>query len=168
MDNSQIEDKLEYVSDIFEEKPKEVETGLDVESAEMIQLRKACRLLEAARSLKSNNGYYTVIIETSFAAIERTLQFYLINNEFLDPEEYVDHREVYERSSRIGLYSEEFKDKLVALWRNNRSRSYYREGVGSKERADKILDLAEQIHDHVLQLAGQDQDCICKKPEQLK
>lgn len=161
MDNSHIEDKLDEVQDLFDEKPLEVETGLDVDSAEMLQLRKACRLLEAARHLKSENGYYTVVIETSFAAIERTLQFYLIDNNFLDPEEYVDHREVYERSSKAGLYNEEFKEKLVALWRNNRSRSYYREGVGSRERADEMLELAEEIHSHVLQLAGKSHECIC-------
>lgn len=161
MDNSPIEDRLDEVQDLFDEKPREVETGLDVDSAEMLQLRKACRLLEAARHLKAENGYYTVVIETSFAAIERTLQFYLIDNDFLDPEEYVDHREVYERSSKAGLYNEEFKEKLVALWRNNRSRSYYREGVGSRERADEMLELAEAIHQHILQLAGESHECIC-------
>lgn len=163
MDNSHIEDKLDDVQDLFDEKPREVETGLEVDSAEKLQLRKACRLLEAGRHLKSENGYYTVVIETSFAAIERTLQFYLIDNNFLDPEEYVDHREVYERSSKAGLYNKEFKEKLVALWRNNRSRSYYREGVGSRERANEMLELAEEIHSHVLQLAGQHHECICNR-----
>lgn len=164
MDNSHIEDRLDGVRDVFDEKPKTVESGLDVEGAAMLQLRKACRLLEAGRHLKSENGYYTVIIETSFGGIERTLQFHLIDNDFLDPEEYVDHREVYERSSSVGLYSEEFKEKLLSLWRNNRSRSYYREGVGSRERADEMLALAEDIHSHVLQLAGKDHECICSTP----
>ena len=127
----------------------------------MLQLRKACRLLEAGKHLKAENGYYTVIIETSFAAIERTLKFYLIYHDFLDPEEYVDHKEVYDRSSEAGLYNPEFKEKLVSLWRNNRPRSYYREGVGSNERADQMLELAEQIHEHVLQLAGESHECIC-------
>ena len=161
MDNSHIEERLDVVRDVFDEKPETVESGLDVDGAEMLQLRKACRLLEAARHLKSENGYYTVIIETSFAAIERTLQFHLLDNDFLNPEEYVDHREVYERSSSAGLYSEEFKEKLVSLWRNNRSRSYYREGVGSRERADEMLALAEDIHSHGLQLAGKGHECIC-------
>jgi len=162
MDNSHIEDTLDEVQDLFDKRPDNVETGLDVDNPEILQLRKACRLLEAARHLKSENGYYTVVIEASFAAIERTLQFYLIENNFLDPDEYIDHREVYERSSRIGLYSEEFGEKLIALWKNNRSRSYYREGVGSEERASKILQLAEEIHNHVLQLAGKSHECICE------
>jgi hypothetical protein len=144
-----------------DEKPGEVETGLDVESPELLQLRKACRLLETAHHLKTENWYYTVIIETSFATIERTFQFYLINYNFLDPEEYIDHREVYRRSGEAGLYSPEFKEKLVSLWKNNRSRSYYREGVGSRQRAEKMLQLAEAIHIHVLQLAGETHECIC-------
>lgn len=161
MDNSHIEDTLDEVQDLFDEKPREVETGLDVEDPGTLQMRKACRLLEAARHLKAENGYYTVVIETSFAAIERTLQFYLIDKNFLDPSEYVDHREVYERSNESGLYNSKFKEKLVGLWRDNRSRSYYREGVGSQDRADKMLELAEQIHSHVLQLAGESHECIC-------
>lgn len=161
MDNSHIEDTLDQAQKLFDQNPEQVETGLEVDSAELLQLRKACRLLEAARHLKSENGYFTVVIETSFAAIERTLQFYLLKNDFLYPDEYVNHREVYERSSEAGLYSNNFKEKLVALWRNNRSRSYYREGVGSRDRASQMLELAEVIHDHVLQLAGESHECIC-------
>jgi len=161
MDNSHIEDTLDEVQELFNRNPRDVETGLDIDDPATLQLRKACRLLESARRLQSENGYYTVVIETSFAAIERTLQFYLIENDFLSPEEYIDHREVYERSHEIGLYNENFKEKLVGLWRENRSRSYYREGVGSVERADKMLELAEEIHDHVLQLAGESHECIC-------
>lgn len=161
MDNSHIEDRLDGIQDLFDEKPKEVETGLDVDSARTLQLRKACRLLEAARHLEAENGYYTVVIEISFAGIERTLQFYLINNDLLDTDEYVDHPEVYERSKNAGLYNAGFKEKIVALWRNNRSRSYYREGVGSRNRAVAMLELAEEIHSHVLQLAGKSHDCIC-------
>jgi hypothetical protein len=161
VDDSYIEDTLDSVRNLFDEKPEDVETGLDVDDPAMLQLRKACRLLEAGQHLKAENGYYTVIIETSFAAIERSLQFYLIYNNLLDPEEYVDHREVYDRGSEAGLYDPEFKEKLVSLWRNNRSRSYYREGVGSRERSNKMLQLAEQIHSHVLQLAGESHECIC-------
>lgn len=161
MDNSHIEDRLDNVRELFDEKPQDVENGLEVDSAEMLQLRKACRLLEAARHLKSD-GYYTVVIETSFSAMERTLQFYLVDNDFLNPEEYISHREVYERSSRAGLYNEEFKEKLVALWRNNRSRSYYREGVASRKRAEEMLCLAGEVHRHALQLSGEQHECICQ------
>jgi hypothetical protein len=161
VDNSSIEDSLDRALELFDRRPDSVETGLEVDDPEMVQLRKACRLLEAGRRLNADNGYYTLVIEAAFAATERTLQFYLIENGFLEPEEYVDHQEVYERSSDAGLFSEDFVEKLEALWRDNRSRSYYREGVGSEARANEMLELAEQIHDHVLQLAGRGHLCIC-------
>ena len=81
MDNSHIEEKLDEVQILFDRRPEEVETGLDVGDPGMLQLRKACRLLEAARQLIEENGFYTVVIETSFGAIERTLQFYLQEND---------------------------------------------------------------------------------------
>lgn len=162
MKNSNIENLLDETRTVFDARPETVETGLDVDSAELLQLRKGCRLLAAANTLVAENGYHTVIIEASFGAIERTLQFYLLENGFLRPEEYVNHQTVYERSHEAGLYDKVFKDKLIRLWRDNRSKSYYREGVGSERRAAKMLELAETIHQHVLQLAGQRHECICK------
>lgn len=114
-----------------------------------------------ADQLVEENGYYTVVIEVSFAAIERTLQFYLLSNDFLHADEYVDHQAVYERSYEAGLYDEEFREKLVGLWRNNRSRSYYREGVGSEGRAETMFQLAASIHSYVLRLVGDRHECIC-------
>lgn len=162
MEHSRIEDLLDQVRTLFDERPETVETGLAVDKADLLQLRKACRLLAAATHLKEANGYYTLVIEASFAAIERTLQFYLLNKNFLQPEEYVDHRTVYERSHQAGLYDEAFKEKLIGLWRDNRSRSYYREGVGSEQRAEKMLELAKAVHSHVLQLAGYSHECSCQ------
>lgn len=163
MESSTVENFLDEARTLFDERPEHVEAGLAVDSAELLQLRKACRLLEAANTLIAENGYHTVVIEASFGAIERTLQFYLLEEEFLHPEEYVDHQTVYDRSHEAGLYDREFKEKLVGLWRNNRSRSYYREGVGSEKRAEKMLELAEAIHSHVLQLAGRSHECICER-----
>lgn len=126
-----------------------------------LQLRKACRLLDAATFLQEEDGYYTVIVETSFAAVERTIQFYLLDTDLLHEDEYVDHEEVYRRGKRAGLYDQEFAGKLDTLWRNNRSDTYYREGIATEERAQKMLELAEEIHRYVLQIAGQRHECIC-------
>jgi hypothetical protein len=64
MDNSRIEDKLDQVRNVFDKRPEEVETGLEVDGYGLLQLRKGCRLLEAARHLIEENGYYTVVIES--------------------------------------------------------------------------------------------------------
>lgn len=60
--------------------PLNYEDGLDPDANEtaVIQLRKACRLLDACRLLREHDGYHTSVIEMSFAAIERTLEFYAL------------------------------------------------------------------------------------------
>lgn len=161
MDNSKIEDLLDEATTLFEQPGNHFEDGLDVDDPTLLQLRKACRLIDAAKFLEEEDGYYTVIVEASFAAIERNIQFYLLEQGLLHEDEYVDHATVYERGTKAGLYSQEFAGKLDNLWRNNRSDTYYREGIATERRAGKMLELAEAIHRHVLQIAGQKHECIC-------
>jgi len=161
MDNSDIEDLLDKAQTLFERSGTDFEEGLDVDDPTLLQLRKACRLIDAAQFLEQENGYYTVIIEASFAAIERSIQFYLLDTGLLHKDEYVNHEEVYQRGEDAGLYSGEFAGKLTNLWRNNRSDTYYREGVATEDRAEKMVELAEAIHSHILQLAGTSHECIC-------
>jgi hypothetical protein len=161
MDDSSIEDVLDEAQTLFERPGDGFEEGLDVDDPTLLQLRKACRLIDAANFLQEQDGYYTVIVETSFAAIERTIQFYLLDTGLLHEDEYIDHENVYRRGKDAGLYGEEFAGKLTNLWRNNRSDTYYREGIATEDRADKMLELAEEVHNHVLQLAGGSHECIC-------
>lgn len=161
MDDSDVEDLLDEAQRLFRGSGAEPEDGLDVDDPALLQLRKSCRLNDAANFLNDANGYYTVIVETSFAAIERTIQFYLLETGLLHEDEYVNHEDVYRMGENAGLYSDVFADKLLNLWRNNRSETYYREGVATADRAEKMIDLAEAIHSHVLQLAGKDHECIC-------
>ena len=163
MDDSRIEEALDAVMEEFRRGSDDPEAGLDIDDPAVLQLRKSCRLLEAVDSLQSANGYYTVIIEASFAAIERTIQFYLLEKDLLAEDDYVDHETVYERGEDAGLYGPDFGDKLITLWENNRSRTYYREGVGTATSAGLMTDLARQLHDHVLQLAGLSHECICSE-----
>jgi hypothetical protein len=161
MDNSEIEDILDEAQTLFERPGTGFEDGLDVDDPALLQLRKACRLIDAAAFLQAQDGYYTVIVEASFAAIERTIQFYLLDTDLLHEDEYVNHETVYGRGENAGLYSGAFADKLTNLWRNNRSDTYYREGIATEQRAKKMLELAQAIHRHVLQIAGSRHHCIC-------
>ena len=165
MDNSDIEELLDEARTLFEGSGTNFEEGLDVDDPALLQLRKACRLIDAAQFLGQENGYYTVIIEASFAGIERSIQFYLLDTELLHEDEYVDHEEVYQRGEDAGLYRREFADKLTNLWRNNRSDTYYREGIGTEDRAQRMLELATAVHSHILQLAGESHECICNRLE---
>lgn len=161
MENSDVAELLDAAQTSFERRGEQFEDGLNVDEPTLIQLRKACRLLDAAGFLREQDGYYTVIVEASFAAIERTIQFYLLDTDLLHEDEYVDHEEVYRRGKEAGLYDREFAGKLDTLWRNNRSDTYYREGIATEKRAEKMLELAEEVHRHVLKLAGQSHECIC-------
>lgn len=161
MENSSVEELLDEAQDLFDRPGNRFEDGLDVDDPALLQLRKACRLIDAAQFLQKEDGYYTVIVETSFAAIERTIQFHLLETGLLHEDEFVNHETVYQDGTRAGLYNQAFADKLTHLWRNNRSDTYYREGIATEKRAAKMLQLAEAVHSHVLQLAGKSHECIC-------
>jgi len=77
--NDDIRDQLGEAERTFEGSPGTIEEGLDVDDAELVQLRRACRLLEVGSNLL-DQGYYTVVIESAFVAIERTIQFRLIHS----------------------------------------------------------------------------------------
>ncbi|MDZ7731181.1 MAG: hypothetical protein U5K37_10015 [Natrialbaceae archaeon] len=163
MDGSQIETALDGAIEAFRGTPGTPEDGLAVDDPALLQLRKACRLLEAAVFLAAEDGFYTLVVEASFGVIERTLQFYLLERDLLHEDEFVSHEDVYRRAAEAGLYSVEMRDKLLGLWRNNRSRTYYREGIGSQQSAERMVALARQLHDHVTQLAGQRHECCCTR-----
>jgi hypothetical protein len=161
MDNSKAEELLDEAQTQFSKEGK-IEEGLDVEKSEIVQLRKGCRLIEASKFLKEEKGYYTVIIEASFEAIERTIQFYLLEKDMITEEEYINHEKIYEEGVNAGLYSKKFKQKLEELWRNNRSDTYYREAKATEKRSQKMLELAEEIHRHITNLSQNKHKCICK------
>lgn len=147
----------------FRRAPTTPQTGLDVDDPALLQLRKACRLVGAAEFLDAENGYYTVVIEAALSAIERTSQFYLLDTALLHDDDYVTTEQVYDRGEQAGLYDHDVRDKLLDLWRNNRSRTYYREGIGSQQRATDMATLARETHDHVLHVAGYSHECICRE-----
>jgi hypothetical protein len=76
MSSTRIEQLLNDAQAAFDRRPSNIETGLDVSDAALLQLRKACRLLAGAQSLQEQ-GYDTLVIEASFVAMERTVEFRL-------------------------------------------------------------------------------------------
>jgi len=161
MDGSDVENALEAAEQTFQLRAEVVEPGLDVDDDALVQLRKGCRLLTAARVMRERDAH-TVVVETSFASIERLIHFYLLRQTALDASEYLDHEMVYRKAaSGANLYSDEIRDMFLQLWRENRSRTYYRQFVGGEKHADAMLNLAEAVHDHVLGLARATHECGC-------
>ena len=62
MVNDDLRDDLAAAERTFEASPVTIEDGLDVDEAELVQLRRACRLL-AAGSYLLDRDYYTVVID---------------------------------------------------------------------------------------------------------
>lgn len=163
MDGSDVEDALDAAEAAFRDaRGQRAETGLDVADEALVQLRKACRLLEAARTLRDRNGYYTVVIEASFVAVERSIQFYLLHRGRAAAEEIRhEHDAVYRRGAEVNLFSESFAARLIEIWQQNRADVYYRETVASAEQADAMLRLAEAVHRYVVEFGSMEHDCVC-------
>jgi len=159
MTSKDFEAALGNAEDAFQRTPENPEVGLEhVEDPADLQLRKACRLLDAAKFLLERNGHFTVIIEASFVAIERSIQFYVEEKNYDVPGQR--HTEVYELGVRAGLFSQDIADRLEELWRENRSESYYRTGIAGEYRARTVHRLAATLHEEIVE-ETRTRDCIC-------
>lgn len=141
------------------------EEGLDPDQhdADVIQLRKACRLLDACRLLREHDGYHTSVIEMSFAAIERTLEFYALtaSNDTID-DFREGHDRAYDRGVELNLVTAETARRLKQLYRDNRAAAYYRDTVAATQQADAMFDLAVAVHDYVTHFAQCSHECCCQ------
>ena len=141
------------------------EEGLDpnMHDADVIQLRKACRLLDACRLLRDHDGYHTSVIEMSFAATERTLEFYALtaSNDTID-DFREGHDRAYDRGADLRLVTEETARRMKQLYRDNRAAAYYRDTVASAQQADAMFDLAVIIHSYVKNFAQLSHECRCQ------
>jgi len=138
-----------------------VEPGLDVTEDALIQLRKACRILDGIRALRDIDRHHTLVVEGSFAVVERTVQFYVVDAGAAESEEITDHRDSFELGAKAGVFSPETATELIELWWNYRNGLYYQEKRATAEQADAMLTYATCLHDHVTTLAGRDHDCLC-------
>jgi hypothetical protein len=143
----------------------EYEEGLDpsAHTVDVIQLRKACRLLDACRLLREHDGYHTSVIEMSFAAIERTLEFYALtaSNDTID-DFREGHDRAYDRGAALGLVSEETARRMKQLYRENRAASYYRDTIAAAQQADALFELAVTLHEYVQNFARRSHQCQCR------
>jgi len=134
----------------------------DSHDSDVIQLRKACRLLDACRLLRDHDGYHTSVIEMSFAAIERTLEFYALtaSNDTID-DFREGHDRAYDRAADLQLITEETARRLKQLYRDNRAAAYYRDTVAAAQQAEGVFDIAVTLHDYVANFARLSHECRC-------
>lgn len=145
----------------FDRRPDEIEEGLETNEADVLQLRKSCRLLAGAETLLEQ-GFYTLVIEASFVAIERVVEFKLLEGGVEPRDLPGTHPGVYTEAARRGIISEHVAENLQDLWRNHRAKTYYRDGLAARERAAKIYELASEIHQYVVNQSAKKYGCICE------
>lgn len=164
MDGSDVDDALDEALDSFQSSRKRtVEEGLETGGDKtLVQLRKSCRLLDSCRTLRSNDGYHTSVIELSLGAIERSIQFYLAYRGGRDPGEFRNHEAVYQEGAEINLYSTDVRDRLITLWKENRSALYYRNAVATGEQAEAAFVLAETLHRWIIDYGSVGHECRCR------
>ena len=157
-----IEPLLTNTEDAFRRGGQEQEEGLDVSDAGLVQLRKACRSLSGATQLL-DDGYYTLTVEAAFTSLEKILLFWLIHEGYQDPSNPPQsHTTAINRSAEVGFLSTEVASRLVDLWTENRAQTYYQTGKATRERATAMLELANDIHSQVLNLASVTHECVCE------
>lgn len=162
MSSTRIDELIDNVQAAFDRKPTAVETGLTVDDTALLQLRKACRLLAGARALRDGE-YYTLVIEASFAVIERTVEFRLLEKGSTQPADLPGtHPGVYREAATIGLFSESTADDLADLWREYRAKTYYQDGLATADRADQMYELAAELHTFVVGRSEQGHECLCE------
>lgn len=165
MSSTRIEQRLDAVQAAFDRRPTEIEPGLDVDDAALLQLRKACRLLAGAAALRDAE-YYTLVIEASFVAIERTVEFRLLERGTTEPDDLPGtHPGVYREAAATGLFTEAIAEDLADLWREHRAKTYYQDGLAAADRAAEMYGLGTEIHAFVVGRSAQGHNCLCNADE---
>lgn len=161
MSSTRIEQLIGDVQAAFDRRPADIEAGLDVDDPALLQLRKACRLLAGAATLR-DEGYDTLVIEASFAAIERTVEFRLLERGTTQPDDLPgSHPGVYREAASAGILAESLAEDIADLWRDHRAKTYYQDGLAAAERAKKTNALASEIHAFVVGRSSQGHECLC-------
>jgi hypothetical protein len=103
----------------------------------------------------------TIVIEASFVAIERVIEFKLLESGIEPRDLPGTHPGVYREAATRGILSESVADDLKDLWRNHRAKTYYQDGLAARERAEKMYELASEAHLFVVNLSSKKHECLC-------
>lgn len=161
MSSTRIAQLINEAQAAFDSPPSEIESGLDVDDAALLQLRKACRLLAGSETLNTA-GYYTLVIEASFVAIERSVEFRLLERGRMQPADLPgSHPGVYRAAAERGVFDDSTADDLANLWREHRAKTYYQDGLASAARAENMLELGWELHHYITGRSQQGHECIC-------
>lgn len=161
-DPGRLRSGVETAQQAFQYGEGTVEDGLeDMESVAIGQLRKACRLLAAARSLRSVNGYHTAVVELSFGTIERSFEFYALAMSNDTIQDFSNHEYAYQRAFELGVINKALRNDYRSLYTEYRSESYYGDRQVHDSEADALFDLAVATHEFLRDHPTNHYDCLC-------
>lgn len=63
---------------------------------------------------------------------------------------------------RDRLYDDAFGDNLAELWNRNRTKTYYRLGIATREQAETMHQLADDVHQHLVDMSRVSHECLCR------
>lgn len=119
-------------------------------------------MLAGAATLQ-NGEYYTLVVESSFVAIERTVEFRLLERGRAEPDDLPGtHPGVYREAAAAGIVSQSVAEDLADLWREHRAKTYDQDGLATADRAEKTYALAREIHAFVIGRSAQGHECLCE------
>jgi hypothetical protein len=131
-----------------------------------IQLGKACATLGTCRQLRHGTNNYVSIVELSFNAIERSFQFYLVEMTAAKSADYRTHEDVFADIAARNVFSDDdIASRIDAFRSEHRSRFYYDIDRPGRDFAMALHDLAEQIHQYLVEFADAHSRCNCDHPE---
>jgi hypothetical protein len=131
-----------------------------------IQLGKACAMLGTCRQLRDGTNNYVSLVELSFNAIERSFQFYLIEMTTAESADYRTHEDVFDDIATRNVFSdEEVASRIDAFRSEHRSRFYYDIDRPGRDFALAMHELAEAIHQYLVDFADAHSRCSCDREE---
>lgn len=127
-----------------------------------VQLGKACAMLGTCRQLQRGTNNYVSIVELSFNAIERSFQFYLVDQTAAESADYRAHEQVFEDIEGRGVFSDTGIPGQIDSFRSeHRARIYYDIDRPGRDLAAGMHELAEAVHAYVVEFAGAQSRCHC-------
>ena len=159
-----VVDAVEYVESILaDDETGPVQDSLSWQQTDAdIQLGKACAMLGTCRQLRRGTNNYVSIVELSFNAIERSFQFYLIDQTAAESADFRTHGQVFEEIASRGVFSDtSVPDRIDAFRAEHRSRIYYELDRPGRDLAVGMHDLAEAVHDYIVTFAAAHSRCSC-------
>lgn len=134
-----------------------------------VQLGKACAMLGTCRQLRSGTNNYVSIVELSFNAIERSFQFYLVDQTAAESSDFRKHEQVFEDIESRGVFSDTGVPARIDAFRSeHRARIYYDIDRPGRDLAVGMHELAEEVHSYAVEFADAHPRCNCKERHENK